>query len=153
MEKCIFETKVVDFLIEQTIQGVVCSNGKSFESRHLILATGHSARDIYRLLNDGKSGRKQTIRHGCALSTSASGGPSIPPQKGPASSRLSTCRKLSSCYQNQNRGVHSFCMCPGGFIVPAATENHGGSGQRDEPFQKGFPFANRVWSSPWNQRI
>ena len=135
-----FETKVVDFLLKnQTIQGVVCSNGKSFESRHLILATGHSARNIYRLLNDRQIRQEakpfamgvriehpQTLvdRHQYHLK----GDQPRPDYLPAASYRLAT--------KIQNRGVHSFCMCPGGFIVPAATEN-------DEVVVNGMSLARR----------
>ena len=139
-----FETKVVDFLLKnQTIQGVVCSNGKSFESRHLILATGHSARDIYRLLNDRQIRQEAKpfamgvrLEHPQPLvdrhQYHLKGDQPRPDYLPAASYRLATKIK--------NRGVHSFCMCPGGFIVPAATENHqvvvnGMSlSRRDSPF-------------------
>ena len=137
-----FETKVVDFLLKnQTIQGVVCSNGKSFESRHLILATGHSARDIYRLLNDRQirqdfkySPWAMRLEHPQPLvdrhQYHLKGDQPRPDYLPAASYRLATKIK--------NRGVHSFCMCPGGIHCPSCHGKPPGSGQRDEPFQKGF---------------
>jgi len=46
-----FKSKVTDFLIENNqIEGIVLADGKSHEAKHILLATGHSARDIFELL-------------------------------------------------------------------------------------------------------
>ena len=119
-----FNTKVVDFIIEDnTIKGVVLQNNDKVLAKNTILATGHSARDIFNLL-DKKSidikykpfamgiriehpqGLIDQIQYSCKER-----GPYLPP----AAYKLVT--------QTNNRGVYSFCMCPGGFIVPAATNS------------------------------
>lgn len=119
-----FDTKVVDFIIENdTMKGVVLQNKDKVLAKKTILATGHSARDIFKLLNKKSIEIKykpfamgiriehpqdliDQIQYSCNER-----GPYIPP----ASYKLVT--------QTNNRGVYSFCMCPGGFIVPAATNS------------------------------
>lgn len=139
-----FEAKVTDFLIEnQKARGVVTADGREFTGEAVILATGHSARDIYRLLAE-KEVRLEPkpfamgvrIEHPQPLIDSLQYhyrlGRERPRLLPAASYRLAT--------KIDGRGVHSFCMCPGGFIVPAATENdevvvNGMSlSKRDSPF-------------------
>ena len=119
-----FNTKVVDFIIEDNeFKGVILQNNDKVLAKNTILATGHSARDIFNLL-DKKSieikckpfamgiriehpqGLIDQIQYSCNER-----GPYLPP----AAYKLVT--------QTNNRGVYSFCMCPGGFIVPAATNS------------------------------
>jgi uncharacterized protein len=117
-----FNTKVTDFIIEKnTIKGVVSETGDKIEGSAVILATGHSARDIFFLLQEkgiaieGKSfAMGVRIEHPQALIdqiqySCTERSPYLPA----ASYRL--------VEQINGRGVYSFCMCPGGFIVPAAT--------------------------------
>lgn len=139
-----FQTKVADLLIEGgTIRAVATTDGREFIGDAVILATGHSARDIYRLLA-AKNVRMEPkpfavgvrIEHPQPLIDSLQyhypRGTERPRQLPAASYRVAT--------KIDDRGVHSFCMCPGGFIVPAATENdevvvNGMSlSRRDSPF-------------------
>ena len=139
-----FQTKVTDFLIEPgRMRGVVSADGREFVGDAVILATGHSARDIYRLLAE-RGGRLEQkpfavgvrIEHPQPLIDSLQYhyplGTERPLLLPAASYHLAT--------KIDDRGVHSFCMCPGGFIVPAATENdevvvNGMSlSRRDSPF-------------------
>ncbi len=139
-----FETRVTDFLIENgRARGVVTADDREFTGDAVILATGHSARDIYRLL-DARGVRLEAkpfamgvrIEHPQPLIDSLQYhyplGKTRPRLLPAASYRLAT--------KIEGRGVHSFCMCPGGFIVPAATENdevvvNGMSlSKRDSPF-------------------
>jgi uncharacterized protein len=123
--------------------GVGCQDGRELLGEALILATGHSARDVYRLLIAEKLQLEAKpfavgvrIEHPQGLVDASQyhlhPGEPRPHNLPAASYRLAT--KL------ENRGVHSFCMCPGGFIVPAATENdevvvNGMSlSRRDSPF-------------------
>ena len=119
-----FNTKVIDFIIENnSIKGVVLQNNDKVLAKNTILATGHSARDIFQLLNKKSIEIKykpfamgiriehpqdliDQIQYSCKER-----GPYLPA----ASYKLVT--------QTNNRGVYSFCMCPGGFIVPAATNS------------------------------
>ena len=117
-----FNTKVVDFIITNNIiKGVILENKHKVLAKNTILATGHSARDIFYLLNkrsieilnkpfamgiriEHPQELIDQIQYSCN-----DRGSYLPP----ASYKLVT--------QINNRGVYSFCMCPGGFIVPAAT--------------------------------
>lgn len=135
-----FGAKVDRFLItDGCIQGVTTNDGREFRSDRVILATGHSARDIYRLLLDQGVRLEQKpfavgvrIEHPQPLIDSLQYhyplGEERPRLLPAASYRLAT--------KIDDRGVHSFCMCPGGFIVPAATEN-------DEVVVNGMSLARR----------
>ncbi len=106
--------------------GVGTADGREWTAGAVILATGHSARDIYELLAREKVLMERKafavgvrIEHPQSLIDAAQyhlrPGSSRPPSLPAASYTLSATR--------QGRGVHSFCMCPGGFIVPAATQD------------------------------
>ncbi len=127
----------------QKLLGVTTADQREFLGEATILATGHSARDIYHLLHDEGILLEQKpfamgvrIEHPQAYIDSRQYhypyGHARPDLLPAASYRLATKVK--------DRGVHSFCMCPGGFIVPAATENdevvvNGMSlSRRDSPF-------------------
>jgi uncharacterized FAD-dependent dehydrogenase len=135
-----FGTKVESFTIhERKMAGVRTTDGREFLSGQVILATGHSARDIYEQLLAQNVQLEQTpfavgvrIEHPQAqidnLQYHTSQGQKRSALLPAASYRLAT--------KIENRGVHSFCMCPGGFIVPAATEN-------DEVVVNGMSLARR----------
>lgn len=139
-----FGAKVTDFLLEENyLRGVATADGQEFIGRGVILATGHSARDIYELLHaKGILLEKKPFAVGVRiehpqpmidrvqyhLREDEKRGDHLPASR----YRLAT--------QVNGRSVHSFCMCPGGFVVPAATENdevvvNGMSlSRRDSPF-------------------
>ena len=120
-----FETRVVDFIIKTNkIQAIQLQNGEEIAVNSVVLATGHSARDIFYLLYKKKIALEaksfamgvrvehpqhiiDTIQYHCSDTRH----PLLPPAS------------YSLVNQVNNRGVYSFCMCPGGFIVPAATAN------------------------------
>lgn len=122
-----FDTKVIDFLIEEDqMKGVVTQDGEHILGLGVILATGHSARDIFNLLHEKKIfieaksfalgvriEHAQTLIDQIQYHCSADRGPYLPPS--------SYSLVHQSMYKGKKRGVFSFCMCPGGFIVPAAT--------------------------------
>jgi uncharacterized FAD-dependent dehydrogenase len=135
---------VVEFLKSGgRLVGVATEDGREFRGKAVILATGHSARDIYELLNEQKILMEAKpfavgvrIEHPQPLIDRVQYHLREDEERGrnlPASRyRLAT--------QIKGRSVHSFCMCPGGFVVPAATENdevvvNGMSlSRRDSPF-------------------
>lgn len=139
-----FETKVSDFIIEhQQIRGVVTAAGESFRADQVILATGHSARDIYALLAEKKILLEKKafavgvrIEHPQEMIDAAQY--HLPRHE--ERPRLLPAARYRLATKIRDRGVHSFCMCPGGWIVPAATENdevvvNGMSlSRRDSPF-------------------
>jgi uncharacterized FAD-dependent dehydrogenase len=120
-----FDTRVTDFLLENNkLRGVVTAAGETIEAEATILATGHSARDIYELLYrrgvliEAKPfALGVRVEHPQALIDQA--------QYRRAERGLLPAASYSLVHQTevrgQQRGVFSFCMCPGGFIVPAAT--------------------------------
>lgn len=116
-----FQHKVTDFIVDKnTITGVVAKD-IVFESPAVILATGHSARDVYRLLDTKNIALEAKdfamgvrVEHPQALIDSIQYHCEIRDEYLPAAT-------YSLVSQVNNRGVYSFCMCPGGFIVPAAT--------------------------------
>ena len=141
-----FESKVVDLhLQEGEIKGCRLSDGRDFFSNKIILATGHSARDIYVLLKaKGIQLEQKAFAMGVRIEHPQQqidrrqyhlGAKEIRNEKLPAAS-YSLATKI------ENRGVHSFCMCPGGFIVPAATTNDQVVVNGMSLSRRGSPFAN-----------
>jgi len=123
----------------EKILGVSTKESQEFLGDAVLLATGHSARDVYHLLERERVRMEQKpfavgvrIEHPQPLIDSiqysykrtASRHPMLPA----ASYSLAT--------KIRDRGVHSFCMCPGGFVVPSATEN-------DEVVVNGMSLARR----------
>ena len=120
-----FDTKVLDFqVVNNQMRGVITADGREFMGIGVILATGHSARDIFELLH------KKNIHIEAkpyAMGVRIEHQQSLIDQhqyhrteRGllPAASYSLVAQTF---YKNIQRGVFSFCMCPGGFIVPAAT--------------------------------
>ncbi|HEY9048553.1 MAG TPA: FAD-binding protein [Ohtaekwangia sp.] len=122
-----FDTRVTDLLLkENKICGVVLQQGDTIEGESVILATGHSARDIFHLLNDKKIlieakpfalgvrvEHPQQLIDQIQYHCSTDRGPYLPAS--------SYALVHQATIDGKDRGVFSFCMCPGGFIVPAAT--------------------------------
>jgi uncharacterized FAD-dependent dehydrogenase len=139
-----FQTKVTDLLITNgKIRGIATAGGEEILADSVILATGHSARDIYRLLAEKKILLEpKPFAVGFRIEHTQ---PFIdqtqyhldPGQERPL---LLPAARYRLATKIRGRGVHSFCMCPGGWIVPAATENdevvvNGMSlSRRDSPF-------------------
>lgn len=117
-----FSTLVTRLIVEnEKVCGVECADGRQFLGP-VILATGHSARDVYRMLQSQQvliepkgiavGVRLEHPQHliDCIQYHSTEGrGAYLPPAE------------YSFVTQVEGRGVYSFCMCPGGIIVPAAS--------------------------------
>lgn len=117
-----FQKRVNDFLIQnKKIVGVIDQNGTEYHGKAVILATGHSARDIYRLLfSKGIKIESKDFAMGVRIEHPQQLINTIQyhhPEKNP----LLPTASYSLVCQSQDRGVFSFCMCPGGIIVPSAT--------------------------------
>jgi uncharacterized FAD-dependent dehydrogenase len=118
----LFETRVTDFEVKNNeMQGVVLQNGTIISANKVILATGHSARDIFELLHkknilieakpfalgvraEHPQELIDQIQYSCDFR-----GEHLPPAP------------YSIVKQVNGRGMYSFCMCPGGVIAPCAT--------------------------------
>jgi uncharacterized FAD-dependent dehydrogenase len=141
-----FETLMKDIIIkDQEVQGIIAVNSgveKEFHSNRIILATGHSARDVFYLLYNQKilieskpfalgvrmEHPQQIIdkmQYHCEVR-----GEFLPPAS------------YSIANQTGDRGVYSFCMCPGGIIAPAATDEGEIVVNGWSPSKRNNPFAN-----------
>lgn len=118
----LFETRVTDFIVKNNeMQGIVTQKGETILANKVILATGHSARDIFELLDRKKilieakpfalgvraehpQELIDSIQYSCDFR-----GDYLPPAP------------YSIVKQVNGRGMYSFCMCPGGVIAPCAT--------------------------------
>jgi hypothetical protein len=117
-----FEHRLTDILIRDgKLHGVVLNEEKEFACSAMVLATGHSARDIYYLLHakgipiEAKPfALGVRIEHPQMLIDEIQYHQKVRERELPASSYRLNC-------QVDGRGVYSFCMCPGGLVVPAAT--------------------------------
>jgi uncharacterized FAD-dependent dehydrogenase len=118
----LFETRLTDILIKNNeVQGIVTQKGDTILAHKIILATGHSARDIFELLD-----RKQIFIEAKSF---ALGVRAEHPQSLIDSIQYSCDYRgehlppapYSIVKQVNGRGMYSFCMCPGGVIAPCAT--------------------------------
>jgi uncharacterized FAD-dependent dehydrogenase len=139
----LFEKKVIDLLIKnETIVDVKTADGSTYESEAIILATGHSARDIFQLLHSKKIQIEfkpfslgvrvehpqqiiDSIQYHCSVR-----GNYLPPAS------------YSLVQQINGKGVFSFCMCPGGIIAPAATNTGEVVVNGWSPSKRNNPYAN-----------
>lgn len=118
-----FNTRVTGFILSgNKMIGVTTQNGQEILAEAVILATGHSARDIYYLLNENKIRIEAKpfalgvrIEHPQELIDRIQY--HCPGQRHPNL----PAANYSLVHQVAGRGVYSFCMCPGGIIIPAAT--------------------------------
>lgn len=122
-----FNTKVVDLVTKaHRVTGVITGSGDQFDGEAVILATGHSARDIFRMVRDTglaiaskpfalgvRVEHPQELIDKIQYHCSADRDPYLP------ASSYSLVHQAT--HDGHQRGVFSFCMCPGGFMVPAAT--------------------------------
>lgn len=118
-----FNTKVIDLIIEHNeLKTIVLQNGNELQVSRVILATGHSARDIFYLLQKKNIALKaKSFAMGVRVEHPQQIIDSIQYHCKGERDELLPAASYSLVQQVKNRGVYSFCMCPGGFIVPAAT--------------------------------
>lgn len=138
-----FEQKVSAIQISNgAVTGVQTATGHVFEGKQLILATGHSARDIFIMLHQQNILLEAKpfalgvrVEHPQELIDSAQYHCSVRGEYLPPAS-------YSLVEQVEGRGVFSFCMCPGGIIAPAATDPGELVVNGWSPSKRNNPFAN-----------
>lgn len=116
-----FSSRVSDLVVESgKIKAVELSNGDTIEAKAVILATGHSARDVYEMLE--RKGIELEAKN-FAVGVRVEHPQTMIDQIQYKSDRgdFLPAAAYNLVAQAKGRGVYSFCMCPGGFIVPAAT--------------------------------
>lgn len=122
-----FETRMTDLLLKDVrVVGCLCVNGATGMEREffgpVILATGHSARDVYRLLAQREIAiEAKGIAVGVRLEHPSILIDQIQYHHREGRGKWLPAAEYSYVQQCDGRGVYSFCMCPGGFVVPAAT--------------------------------
>lgn len=141
-----FDKKVINFSVERDkIKSVKTADGNSFEADDFILATGHSARDIFYLLKEKNINIESKP---FALGVRIEHPQELINKIQYHCSREETEKFLlppapySLVQQVQERGVFSFCMCPGGVIAAAATNENELVVNGWSPSKRNNPFAN-----------
>lgn len=138
-----FEKKVVDFILEgPVLKGVKTADGDSIPAAAVVLATGHSARDIFELLHTKKIlieakpfALGVRVEHPQSLIDRAQ-------YHGDSRSEFLPPAAYSWVQQVDGKGVFSFCMCPGGIIAPAATSPGELVVNGWSPSKRNNPYAN-----------
>jgi uncharacterized protein len=139
----LFEKKVIDLILEkEKIKGVQTADGDTITADECILATGHSARDIFSLLHAKEMlieakpfALGVRIEHPQALIDSIQ-------YHCPVRDEFLPPASYGLVEQVNNRGVFSFCMCPGGIIAPAATSAGELVVNGWSPSKRNNPYAN-----------
>jgi len=141
-----FDSRVTDFLLEDEMEGVRLHHGEEVRGVSVLLATGHSARDIFHLCKKGKikieakpfalgvrvehsQNQIDQARYHCE-------------NRGEYLPASSYSLVAQSTVNEVERGVFSFCMCPGGFIVPSATSQEEIVVNGMSPSRRDGKFAN-----------
>ena len=147
-----FNTKLIDFDIKENSVSAITLMKEASEFnepiQNMILATGHSARDIYELLNSKKlSLEPKPFAIGIRVEHPQSLIDGIQYHCGNLKEVMATREFLpaasySLVHQTKNRGVYSFCMCPGGIIAPCATNQEEVVTNGWSPSKRNNPFAN-----------
>ena len=117
-----FQTKMTELIVEEgRVRGII-AGGQEMRAEAVILATGHSARDVYRYLAaSGIDIEAKGLAIGVRLEHPAHLIDQIQYHSHEGRGRWLPAAEYSLVTQVQGRGVYSFCMCPGGFVVPAAS--------------------------------
>lgn len=136
----LFDHKVTDLIVENSVLKAIRCGDTTFETERVILATGHSARDIYQLLFEkGVYMEAKPFALGLRIEHPQSYIDHVQYHQNPREAQL-PASSYSVVTQVDGCGVFSFCMCPGGLIVPASTApgeivvNGMSLSRRDSPF-------------------
>ena len=143
-----FQTKMTRLIIDSSLKKVIGVEAVSQEKERqfrgpVILATGHSARDVYRYLAEARIEMEaKGIAVGVRLEHPAQLIDQIQYHRREGRGDYLPAAEYSFVQQVEGRGVYSFCMCPGGFVIPAATD-------KEQIVVNGMSPANRgtQWSN------
>ncbi len=122
------DTQIVDFVSDaNSIKGVVTEHDQTFLSDHVVLATGHSAEDVFHSLEKhGVMMEAKSYALGLRIEHPQAAINKIQYRDHFAHPKLGSANyKLTYHDHDSNTGVYSFCMCPGGFILSSGTEIDG----------------------------
>lgn len=120
-----FNTRVDNLLIEggTRVRGVVSADGREWQGP-VILATGHSARDVYRMLHRSDIFiEAKGLAIGVRLEHPSQLIDRIMYHQAEGRGQYLPAAEYRLTAQSDGRGVYSFCMCPGGFVIPAASSD------------------------------
>jgi uncharacterized FAD-dependent dehydrogenase len=138
-----FDSKLTDIEVKNNkISGITINEKHNYSFKNVILATGHSARDIFYLLH--KKGIKVEAK-GFALGVRIEHRQELIDQiqyHGQLSGDLLPPSSYSLVTQVDGKGVYSFCMCPGGIIAPCATEQNEVVTNGWSPSKRNNPYSN-----------
>ncbi len=138
-----FNTRVTRLIVEDgRVTGVQTATGEQFAGP-VILATGHSARDVYQMLHDsGIMLESKGIAVGVRLEHPQRLIDQIQYHSVLGRGDYLPAAEYNFVTQVDHRGVYSFCMCPGGFVVPAVSEADGLVVNGMSPSNRGSHWAN-----------
>ena len=138
-----FENKLTNLIHENNqIQKIVINNSKEFKVDNLILATGHSARDIFELFhNKGIKLFAKPFALGVRVEHRQDFIDKIQ-YHGRVNDEYIPPASYSLVTQVEGRGVYSFCMCPGGIIAPCATQQNEVVTNGWSPSKRNNPYSN-----------
>ncbi len=139
----LFNAKLSDLVIENNrLVGIELNHEKQVAISHLILATGHSARDIFHLLHrKGIEIQAKPFALGVRVEHSQSFIDKLQ-YHGRLSDEFVPPSSYALVEQVDGRGVYSFCMCPGGVIAPCATDRQEVVTNGWSPSKRNNPYAN-----------
>ncbi len=139
----LLQKRITDLIVEgNKVRGVIAAGNEKYLSSDVILATGHSARDIYEICHS----REIKLE----IKSFAMGVRAEHPQElidriqyhGSQRGEFLPAASYNIVRQVDGRGVYSFCMCPGGFIVPSATSQEEVVVNGMSPSGRNSPYAN-----------
>ena len=138
-----FETRVTRLVVEDgKVTGVETATGEHFDGP-VILATGHSARDVYQMLYDSDIAvEAKGLAVGVRLEHPQRIIDQIQYHSVSGRGEFLPAAEYNFVTQVDHRGVYSFCMCPGGFVVPAVSETDGLVVNGMSPSNRGSHWAN-----------
>lgn len=123
-----YEKKVDSFITEENkITGVKTSDGETFLSSNIVMASGHSAKDLYYHLRDiGVSMKPKDFAIGVRIEHPRHVIDEIQHGKFSTEPLLGSAKYSLKFYDEENkRGTYSFCMCPGGYVLSSGTDPNG----------------------------